>query len=124
MSILFKGWHAIDYGIGTVSLWLCVLRTPWAAERWLLRNQLLAAVIAVDNTFNQGRAICVHSSFANCGSQLFSIAGTVAFRMAVAPVKGFDQRPIVPILDIVVLAVVYLHLDGIAVVVDQEQNNG
>ena len=62
----------------------------------------------------------MHSSFANRDSQIFSIAGTVAFRMAVAPVKGFDQRRIVPILDVVVLAVVYLHLNGIAMVVALE----
>ena len=47
----------------------------------------------------------------------------VAFRMAVAPIEGFDQRRIVPILDIVVLAVVYLHLNGITMVVDQEKND-
>ena len=66
----------------------------------------------------------MHDSFSNRDGQLFSVSGTVAFGMAVAPVEGFDQRRIVPILDIVVLAVVYLHLNGITVVIDQEQNNG
>jgi hypothetical protein len=69
------------------------------------RNKLLATIVPVDDTLNQGRALCVHGSLTDRSGEFFSIGGSTALAVSFASVESFNQRRVVPIFDIVVLTI-------------------
>jgi len=81
-------------------------------------NKFLATIVAVDETLDQGRAVGVGGSLTDRPGEFFPISGATALAVSSASVEGFNQRRVVPVFDVVVLAVVDLDLDGISAVVD------
>src|SRR5450755_1310415 len=87
-------------------------------------NELLAAIIALDDTFNQGWAVFIRRSPPDRVCQLFTVGSAVPFAMAVLGVESFDQCSVIPILNVIVQAIVNLHLDCVSAVIDQEYHDG
>lgn len=87
-------------------------------------DQLLTAVVLVDGSLDQDGAGLVLGSGGEGRLELAGGVGAEAEAVAVGAVEGLHQEGVVPVLDLVVAAVVDLHLDRVAAVVDEQDRDG
>src|SRR5262249_13386890 len=84
---------------------------------------MLRAIITFNGAFYQRRSGCMTECLFDGGGEFASVGGTEAMALAIIGVEHVHNASIVPFLYVVIRSVVDLHLDCIAMIVDQEDDD-
>jgi hypothetical protein len=120
-----RGTGSVSDGAGPASLLLRARRTGIGCRHQATPgNEILGTVVAIDDAFDQRRSRPVRERDLDRLTELAAVDDAQAAAPAVLSVERGDQPGIVPILDVVVGTVMELDLDGVTVIVDQEDADG